>query len=146
METVETTTTKAETLFADFNSRAKTAFEKSTKLFEEMGDMQKGNLEAMVESSRIAAKGFETLGQEAADFGRRSFESATAAFKNMASVKSPAELFKLHTDYVRASFDAAVAEGSKTTEAVIKLAGDVAQPVSNRVALVAEKAKLTTVA
>lgn len=141
MDTVETTVAKTETMFADMNTRAKTAFEKSQKLAEEMGDFHKGNLEAAVESAKIYAKGVEAMGQDAAEFGRRSFEQMTAALKGMAQVKTPAELMKLHADYVRSSFDAAVAEGSKTTEAMIKLAGDVAQPVSSRFALVAEKVK-----
>ena len=139
--TVETTATKAEAMFADMNSRTKVAIEKSQKLAEEMGEFHKGNLEAAVESAKIYAKGVEAMGQEAAEFGRRSFEQMTAALKSMAQVKTPAELMKLHADYVRQSFDAAVAEGSKTTEAVIKLAGDVAQPMSSRFALAAEKVK-----
>ena len=139
--TVENTAAKAETMFADMNGRAKAAMEKTQKLAGEMGELHKGNVEAMVESAKIYAKGVEAMGQDAADYGRRSFEQLTAALKGMAQVKSPAELMKLHADYVRSSFDAAVAEGSKTTEAVIKLAGDVAQPMSSRFALVAEKVK-----
>lgn len=141
MDTIESTATKTETMFADMNTRAKTALEKTQNLAQEMGEFHKGNFEAAVESAKIYAKGVEAMGQEAAEFGRRSFEQMTAALKGMAQVKSPAELMKLHADYVRSSFDAAVAEGSKTTEAVIKLAGDVAQPMSSRFAVVAEKVK-----
>ena len=95
----------------------------------------------LVESSRIAAKGFETLGQEAAEYSRKSFESATAAMKTLATVKSPTEFFKLQSDFVRGAFDSYVAEASKNTEAVLKLAGDAAQPLSNRFAVAAEKVK-----
>jgi phasin family protein len=137
----ETTTNKAQAVFADWNDRTKAAVEKSTKLVEEANDFAKGNLEAVVESSRIAAKGFESLGQEAAEYGRRSFENATAALKTLATVKSPTEFFKLQSDFVRGAFDAYVAEASKNTEAVLKLAGDAAQPISNRIAVAAEKVK-----
>ena len=37
--------------------------------------------------------------------------------------------------------DAMVAETSKSTELMLKLANDVAQPISNRVALAAEKVR-----
>ncbi|HVJ00381.1 MAG TPA: TIGR01841 family phasin [Sphingomonas sp.] len=141
-DTVKKTAAQAQTLFADFNDRAKAAFEKNAKLFDEINDFAKGNVEAVVESSKIAAKGFETLGQDAAEYGRKSFEDATAALKQFAAVKSPAEFFKLQSDYVRSAFDAVVAETSKKTEAVLKLAGDVAQPLSNRAAVAAEKIKL----
>jgi phasin family protein len=137
----ENNTVKAQALFADWNDRTKTAVEKSTKLVEEANEFAKGNVEALVESSRIAAKGFETLGQEAAEYSRKSFESATAAMKTLATVKSPTEFFKLQSDFVRGAFDSYVAEASKNTEAVLKLAGDAAQPLSNRFAVAAEKVK-----
>ena len=136
-----TTAPKAQALFADFNDRTKAAVEKSTKLVEEANEFAKGNVEALVESGRIAAKGFETLGQDAAEYGRKSFENATAALKSFAAVKSPTEFFKLQSDFVRGAFDSYVAEASKNTEAVLKLAGDAAQPLSNRFAVAAEKVK-----
>ncbi|WP_084583481.1 phasin family protein [Sphingomonas azotifigens] len=139
--TYENATTQAHTAFADFNERTKAAVEKSTKLVEEANEFAKGNIEALVESGRIAAKGFESLGQEAADYSRRSFESATAALKNLSAVKSPTEFFKLQSDYLRGAFDSYVAETSKHTEAFIKLAGDAAQPISNRFAVAVEKVK-----
>jgi phasin family protein len=139
---METTIEKTQAMFADLNEKAKAQVEKQTKLVGEATEFAKGNVEALVESGKIAAKGFETLGQDAADYGRRSFEHATAALKSMSAVKSPADFFKLQSDYVRASFDSMVAETSKTTEAMIKLAGDAAQPISSRVALAVEKAKV----
>ena len=141
-DTVKKTAAKAETLFVTFNDRAKAAAEKGSKMFEEMNDFAKGNIEAVVESSKIAAKGFETLGQDAADYGRKSFESASSAMKSLASAKSPTDFFKLQSDYLRSTFDSLVAETSKNTEAMLKLAGDVAQPLSNRVAVAAEKVKV----
>ena len=58
-----------------------------------------------------------------------------------AAVKSPTEFFKLQSDFVRGAFDSYVAEASKNTEAVLKLAGEAAQPISNRFAVAAEKVK-----
>ena len=40
---------------------------------------------------------------------------------------------------VRASFDRMVAEGSKITEQMVKLAGEAAQPLSSRASINAEK-------
>lgn len=142
METIETNVAKAQAFFSDFNDRTKAAVEKSTKLAEEANEFAKGNLEAIVESGKITAKGLESFGHEAADYSRKSFEAATAALKSMSAVKSPTELFKLQSDFFRTSFDSYVAEASKTTEALMKLAGEAAQPLSSRVALAAEKAKL----
>jgi hypothetical protein len=146
METVQSATdtaqARAQTLFADANERTKSAMEKSAKMVEDMSAFSKGNIEALVESSKIAAKGIETMGQEAADYGRKQLESATLALKTLSSVKSPADFMKLHSDYMRNAFDAMVAETSKNTESMLKLAGEIAQPISNRVALAAEKIKV----
>lgn len=130
-----------QSMFADMQTRAKASVEKNTRLAGEMGEFAKGNVEAVMTSSRIAAKGAETLGQEAVEYGKRSFEGAAAAFKTMVAAKSPTELFKLQSDYARASFDAAVSEGSKLSEAWLKLFGEIAQPLSSRVALAADKIK-----
>lgn len=139
--TYENTTTAAPKMFGDINERAKAAMEKGGQVVAEMNEFGKGNVEAMVESSRIAMRGFEALGQDAAEYSRKSFEGLTATLKNLASVKSPTEFFKLQSDYMRSSFDQAVAQTSKNTEAMIKLAGDAAQPLSNRMAVAADKVK-----
>ena len=140
-QTAEQITAKAQTVFADVNDRAKGAMDKGQKLAGEMNDFGKGNLEAMVESAKIAARGFETLGQEAAAYAKQSFERTSATVQQMAAVKSPTELMKLQSDFVRTSFDAMVAEGSRSTEMMLKLAGEIVQPISNRLALAADKVK-----
>lgn len=132
---------KAQALFSDFTNRFKTAFEKSTKLSEELVDFTKGNVEAVIASARVAAKAGEAFGQEAAEYGKKNLESATTAFKSFATVKSPTELFQLQSEFAKASFDNAVAEASRVSEAWLKVAGDIAQPISNRYALAAEKIK-----
>ncbi|MES2336863.1 MAG: phasin family protein [Pseudomonadota bacterium] len=135
--------TKFETpkLFTDLNDRAKTAVDKGQKFAAEFGDFNKGNIEAMVESSKIAAKGLESMGQDAAEYTRKSFEGMTATLKSLASVKSPTDFFKLQSDYARSAFDAAVAQTTKNTEAMVKLASEAAQPISSRFAVAVEKVK-----
>ena len=134
---------KAQAMFADFTNRFKTAFEKSSKFGEEYVDFAKGNVEAVIASSKVAAKAGETLGQEAAEYGKKHFEAATAAFKSFASVKSPTELFQLQSEFAKASFDSMIAEASRVSETLMKVAGEVAQPLSNRYAIAAEKIKST---
>ena len=142
METIENVTAKTQTAFNDATAQAKGAVEKGQKMFDDANEFGKGNIEALVESSKIAARGLEALGQEAAAFAKKSFEEATAAAKTMASVKSPTELMKMQSDYVRAAFDAMVQQTSHNTEAMLKLAGEVVQPLSNRASLAAEKMKV----
>lgn len=133
---------RGQAAFADMSGRAKDAVEKGNRMVEELNSFGKGNLEAMVESSKIAAKGLETIGQEAAEFTRKSFESATAAMKSLAATRSPTEFMKLQSDYARSMFDSVIAGTSRSTEMMLKLANDVAQPLSNRVAVAADKMKV----
>lgn len=135
------TAERAQAAFGDVNARAKAAMEKGAKLFEEINEFNKGNIEALVESSKVAAKAAETLGQEAAETARKNYETASSALKSFASVKSPTELFQLQSEYARNAFDAFVAQASKNSETVLKLAGEVVQPLSSRFAVAAEKIK-----
>jgi len=129
------------TVFGDVNERAKAAVERSAKIVEELADLTRGNVEAMVASSKVAAKGVETLSQEAAEYSRKSFEEASTALKSIVEVKSATDLFKLQGDFARAAFDAAVAESARLSEAMLKIAGDVAEPITSRYTVAAERVK-----
>ncbi|WP_253201231.1 phasin family protein [Sphingomonas quercus] len=142
--TAENTAEKFQTAFTDVQGRTKAALEKSAKFYEELGDFTKGNIEAVIASSKVAASAAETLGQDAAAFGKKNLEQATATFKSLAAAKSPTELLQLHSDYARAAFDAMVAESSRVSEKLVKLAGEIAQPLSSRFAVAAEKVKATS--
>ena len=132
---------KLETVYAGLNEKAKVGVEKSTKAIEEISDLAKGNVEALVESGKIAAKGVETLGQDAVDYSRKSFEKATASFKSYSTVKTPTEFFQLHSQLISSSFDDFTKEAAKNSEAFLKLAGDIAQPLTARVTIVTDKVK-----
>jgi phasin family protein len=129
------------TVFGDVNERAKAAVERSAKIVEELADLTRGNVEAIVASSKVAAKGVETLSQEAAEYSRKSFEEASTALKSIVEVKSATDLFKLQGDFARAAFDSAVAESARLSEAMLKIAGDVAEPITSRYTVAAERVK-----
>jgi phasin family protein len=132
---------RVQAAFGDVNERAKTAMERNTRFAEELTELGRGNVEAMVASTKIVAKGLETVGQEVAEFGRKSFEDASAALKGFADVKSPADFFRLQTEFVRSQFDNSVAEASKLSEKMLKLAGEVAEPMTNRATVTAERVR-----
>jgi phasin family protein len=132
---------RIQAVFGDVNTRAKTAIERNTKVAEEMTDLAKGNVEALVASTKIAAKGVEKIGQEVAEYSRKSFEDASAAIKGFAEVKSPTDLFRLQGEFARTQFDSVIAEGSKLSETMIKLAGDMFEPITSRYSVAAERVK-----
>jgi phasin family protein len=127
--------------FAELNERTRTAFEKSAKLVEEFADLTRGNVEALVASTKVAAKGAETLSQDAAEFGRKAFEEASSALRSFSEAKTPTDFFKLQSEYARSAFDAAIAESARVSEAVLKIAGDAVAPITSRYAVAAERVK-----
>lgn len=127
--------------FTDVTAQARAAVEKGTKMVEEFNDFAKGNAEAFAASGRAAVKGAETLSQNAAEFSRKSFEEATKAIKSFSAAKSPTEFFKLQNDFAKSQFDALVAEASRVSETIVKIFGDVSEPISSRAAVAADKLK-----
>ena len=132
---------RLQAVFGDVNERARTQIERNTRIAEEMTELGKGNVEAMVASTKLVAKGLETVGQEVAEYSRKSFEGASAALKSFTEVKSASDFFRLQSEFARTQFDGFVAESSKLSETMIKLAGDVAEPLASRYSVAAERVK-----
>ena len=126
---------------ADAQERAKVAYEKSTVVFGDVTEFSKGNVEALVESTKILAAGLQDMGKTYVAEGKTAIETLTADVKELASVKSPTDFFKLQSEILRRNFDAAVAAGSKNSETLVKLAGDAFAPLSTRASLAIEKVK-----
>ncbi len=125
----------------DANQRSQAAMERSARMIEEMADLGRGNMEAFVASSKTAAKYMETLTQGAADYSRRSFEEASTAMRSFAEVKSPTDFFRLQSELARKSFDSMVAESARVSETMVKMTGDVAEPITSRYSVAAERMK-----
>lgn len=134
-------TAKVQETVAEAQERAKAAFEKGQALFGDAGEFTKGNVEALVESGKILAAGLQSMGKDYVAEGKTAFETVQADIKELAAVKSPADFFKLQGEIMRRNFDAAVAAGSKHSEAMLKLTNDAFAPVSTRVSLAIEKVK-----
>ena len=126
-------------LFAGAGERSQDVVRRSQKTAEQLAELAKANVEALTESTRIAAKGAKTLGKNMLESGRDGIEQASGAMKTLADAKSPTEFMQLQTELVRSNFDRAVAESSKFAEAFVKLAGEAIQPLSNRATINAER-------
>jgi len=128
-----------QTIFADANERSQELVKKSQKVAGELADLARANVEAVVEAGRVATEGARSIGQDVVAKQRDGFEAAADAIRTLAEAKSPTEYLQLQGDFARASFDRAVAESSKLTESLVKLAGEAFQPLSNRASANAER-------
>ena len=124
---------------SEMQAKAKEAYEKSTSYAGEMTDFAKGNVDAMVESGKVLSAGMQDMGKTVVDDAKSAYETVSADLKDMASIKSPSELFQLQGKLARRNFDAMVAFSSKTGESMMKLYSDAFAPISGRVSLAAEK-------
>jgi phasin family protein len=130
-----------QTAMKEAAEKAKAALEKSQAALGDMGAFTKGNVEAVVESTKILATGLQEMGKSYAAETKTVVETMQAEMKELAAVKSPAEFFEKQNALLRKQFDAAVAATSKNSEAMLKLASEAFQPISNRVSLAVEKMK-----
>jgi phasin family protein len=128
-----------QTLFADANERSQELVKRSQKVAEELADLARANVEAVVEAGRVAAEGAKSIGQDVVATSRDGVEQAADAIRSLAEAKSPTEYLQLQGEFARASFDRAVAETSRLTESLVKLAGEAFQPISNRATANAER-------
>jgi phasin family protein len=128
-----------QSLFADFGERSQEAVKRSQKVAEELADLTRANVEALVESGRVAAEGARSIGQDVVAKSRENVEQAADVIRTLAEAKSPTEYLQLQGDFARASFDRFVSESSKLTETMVKLAGEAFQPLSNRATANAER-------
>jgi len=128
-----------QSIMSQANTRGQDMVKRSQKVAEELADLARANVEAVVEAGRVASEGARSIGQEAVTSGRDSFEQAADAIRSLAEAKSPTEYLQLQSDFARASFDRAVAESSRLTESLVKLAGEAFQPLSNRASANAER-------
>ena len=130
---------KFQTLFAGATERGQQLTEKSQKVAGEMVELTRANVEALVETGKIAAAGAQTLGQEAMARTRETLEQTAQQVRSLTQAGSPTEFFQLQGEIARTQFDRMVSDGSRFAESMVKLAGEALQPISTRTALNVEK-------
>jgi phasin family protein len=122
-------------------AKSKEAVEASMKSLDDMNDMARANVDALIASARAATAGVEQVVAHLTEVSKKTFEESSAMMKSLAAAKTPNDLMQLQTAYAKAQFDTAVSEYSKLTEMMVKLAGEVMEPVQIQIALASDKMK-----
>ena len=99
----------------------------------------RANVEAVVEAGRLAAEGARSLGQDAVARSREGAEQAADAIRSLPKPSRRPSSCSSRARFARTSFDRMVAESSRFTESMVKLAGKAFQPMSNRATVNAER-------
>ncbi len=137
---------KTKTVQAEAVANAKEAFAAGSERFEQaqaqmmtmfgsFGDLAKGNMEAFSAAAAAATKGFEVLTQAATGYTKDATAATQETFAALRTAKTPKEFFELNQTRAKAHYDHFAGEASKMTELLVKVAGEVSQPISNRYAV-----------
>lgn len=103
------------------------------KGYDQFNTLSKDNLEAVVASGTIVAKGVESLSKEVFALAQSSLESSMAVAKAFAGVRTLREAIDLQTELSRSQFDKLFADGAKIAELSVKVANEAVQPLQARV-------------
>lgn len=122
----------------DVKPRYNITMEQAMKSITDVNEFAKGNFEALIASAKAATAGAETLTAAAVEQSKKNFEDAQEAFKALTAAKTPNEALQLQTDYAKAQFEKGVAAWSQWSETVLKVSGEVFQPLSSRLAVASE--------
>jgi hypothetical protein len=110
----------------------KEGVEQMTKGFEAAAAFGKGNVEAFVESSKIATEIARSLGAEIAEYSRRSFEVGMAAAQEMSNCKSLGALVEKQSEFGKVSMEGLVAETAKLNDMYSAAAKKMIAPLTAR--------------
>ena len=109
------------------------------KGYDQMNTFGKENLEAVVASGSIVAKGVENLSKEVFALAQSSFENSMNVAKAFMGVKSLREAVDLQSDLSRTQFDRLMADSAKLAELSMKVANEAFQPIQARFNVAFEK-------
>ncbi|MBL0914975.1 MAG: TIGR01841 family phasin [Sphingopyxis sp.] len=125
--------------FGDAKSQVEKASAQTLKAYEDAAKFNKENLDAFVVASTTYAKGVESVSKSWAAFAQETFEASANVAKAMLGAKTLKEAVDLQTDFAKTTFDKFVAEGTKVSEASIKVTNEALEPINARVNVAVEK-------
>lgn len=123
-----------------FNGVSVDAFKKG---FEKAAELNKQNIEALVESITAVTKGLEVIGSEAVSYTKQALEEGVKAGKALLAVKSPQDFATLQSDYTRAAFDQFVNQASKFNDLSMTAVKNAYAPINERVTAVSKLVQKT---
>jgi len=122
----------AQAVFGNLRDGADAALDRNAQLAEQLSEVGKCSLEAVAASSKVIVKGAGILSREAAEYGRKNAEDASGAIQRVSQVRNPADLFRLQSEFAQAAVDNAVGYSTRMSEAMIGLAGEMAEAIAYR--------------
>ena len=114
------------------NQAFKETVERSLETLNQLNDVSKRNLEAVVASVSAATRGAETLGAQAMSYGKSSMEQSADAARALSAAKSVQEAVELQTNYARTALETYLSEMNRMSETVAAAVKDSLAPLNER--------------
>jgi hypothetical protein len=102
--------------------------------FETIQKASKENVDAALKAFGATSKGVQTIAVETTDYAKKSFEAGTATLEKLAGVKTFDKALEIQADFIKTSFEGAVAQMTKMGELYSALAKDAYKPFEGIVA------------
>ncbi len=102
------------------------------------------NVDAFTKASELATKAVEGINEEITSYSKKSFDDSVAAAKDLASAKTPTELFEKQSAFAQSAFDGFVAQATKMNEIFTSAAKDITAPIGERFEAATESMKSYT--
>ncbi|MCL5777909.1 TIGR01841 family phasin [Limibaculum sp. FT325] len=128
----KTATKKVEDFATEAQKTIEQNVEKVAKGVEDAAAFGQENVEALVTSSKIAAKAIETVNAEMLAYSKKAYEDSLAAAKDMTACKSISELVEKQTAFGKSAIEGFVAQATKVNEILTAASKDAAEPVNAR--------------
>jgi phasin family protein len=109
--------------------------------FEKVTALGKNNVEAVVQSTTIVAKGCEEISKNLWSWMQTSMEQSVSMGKQAMAVKTLRELVDLQTDFMRSCMDQSLNETTKITAISTRVVGQAMEPINQRVSDLVETAQ-----
>ncbi len=110
--------------------------------YEDLFSFGKENVEALVQSSTLAAKGFEELVKAYAAYTGQTIDKANATVKALATAKSPTEFVQLQAQLTKENTESLLAEPKKLAEIVNTIVTSSLEPIQARFKVAADLYKV----
>jgi phasin family protein len=114
------------------NQAFKETVERSLSTLNQLNDVSKRNLEAVVASVSAATRGAEALGAQAMSYGKSSMEQSAEAARALSAAKSVQEAVELQTNYARTALETYLSEMNRMSETVAAAVKDSLAPLNER--------------
>lgn len=119
-------------LVADAQDKAGVVFDKSAEFAGKLGDVVKGNAEAVVSSGKTLGVGLKELGQDSIADGRQALVTLSDDIRELAEVQGPSDLLRLQGKVAARNIDLAFAFATKSGQSLRALADRTFAPLSDR--------------